>query len=44
MTTCDVLLSGMSVSTITFAAGIPVEISQIDSDLKKLWEQGGEMM
>lgn len=34
----------MSVSTTTFAAGIPVEIGQIDRELKKLWEQGGEMM
>ncbi|HMJ06883.1 MAG TPA: glucose-6-phosphate dehydrogenase assembly protein OpcA [Chthoniobacterales bacterium] len=34
----------MSASTATFAAGIPVEIGQIDRELKKLWEQGGEMM
>lgn len=26
------------------AAGIPVEIGKIDRELKKLWEQGGEMM
>ena len=28
----------------TFAAGLPVEIGKIDRELKKLWEQGGEVM
>ncbi len=28
----------------TFAAGVPVEIAKIDRELKKLWEQGGEVM
>ncbi len=34
----------MSSPAATFAAGMPVEISRIDRELKKLWEQGGEMM
>ena len=28
----------------TFAAGMPVEIGKIERELKKLWDQGGEVM
>ena len=28
----------------SYAAGLPVEIGKIDRELKKLWEQGGEVM
>ncbi|MEP6809547.1 MAG: glucose-6-phosphate dehydrogenase assembly protein OpcA [Chthoniobacterales bacterium] len=34
----------MNAVTETFAAGMPVEIGQIERELKKLWDQGGEMM
>ncbi len=34
----------MSATAETFAAGMPVELGKIDRELKKLWEQGGEMM
>jgi hypothetical protein len=27
-----------------YSAGLPVEIGKIDRELKKLWEQGGEVM
>ena len=37
-------LFSVSASTEKFAAGMEVEIGQIDRELKKLWEQGGEMM
>lgn len=40
----DTLAREMSASAETFAAGIPVEIGQIDRELKKLWDQGGEAM
>ncbi len=34
----------MSATAETIAVGMPVEIGKIDRELKKLWEQGGEMM
>lgn len=34
----------MSVQADTYAAGMPVEIGSINRELKKLWEQGGEVM
>ena len=34
----------MSAIAENFAAGLPVEIGKIDRELKKLWEQGGEVM
>lgn len=33
-----------NVEPATFAVGLPVEIGKIDRELKKLWEQGGEVM
>ncbi len=33
-----------SANAPTFATGLPVEIGKIDRELKKLWEQGGEVM
>ncbi|MEO5721503.1 MAG: glucose-6-phosphate dehydrogenase assembly protein OpcA [Chthoniobacterales bacterium] len=34
----------MSADAPTIAVGMPVEIGKIERELKKLWEQGGEMM
>lgn len=34
----------MSADAQAIAVGMPVEIGKIDRELKKLWEQGGEMM
>jgi len=34
----------MTVAAETFAAGLPVEIGNIDRELKTLWAQGGEKM
>lgn len=34
----------MSATAETFATGLPVEIGKIERELKKLWEQGGELM
>lgn len=34
----------MSATAETIAVGMPVEVSKIDRELKKLWEQGGAMM
>ncbi len=34
----------MSAAPETFAAGVPVEIGQIDRELKKLWEEAGGAM
>jgi glucose-6-phosphate dehydrogenase assembly protein OpcA len=34
----------LSATAETIAVGMPVEIGKIDRELKKLWEQGGEMM
>ena len=33
-----------SATAENFAAGLPVEIGKIDRELKKLWDQGGEVM
>ena len=34
----------MSAAAETFAAGVPVELGKIERELKKLWEQSGELM
>lgn len=34
----------MSPPAATFGTGVPVEIGKIERELKKLWEQGGELM
>ena len=34
----------MSDTSQTFSTGMPVEISKIERELKKLWDQGGEAM
>src|SRR3712207_9586401 len=34
----------MSAIAETFATGLPVELGKIERELKKLWEQGGEVM
>jgi len=36
--------SNMTAPAETFGIGMPVEIGKIERELKKLWEQGGEMM
>ena len=37
-------MSTATVNPSTYSAGQPVEIGKIDRELKKLWEQGGEVM
>lgn len=34
----------MNTAAKTFTAGMPVEVAKIEGELKKLWEQGGEVM
>ena len=40
----DVSARAMSVQAENYSAGMPVEIAKLGRELKKLWEQGGEVM